>query len=182
VKKTILLVCALGLAACGGSSGSDETANTTLGPVETVAAAADVPDSLAADPLEGLYSLLQITDQADKDCITSKIDPASLTQPAASIDPSWVKALLECQPPGLVTAATQQLQGRLPQATPDQLTCVSKGVLKVVAKADSADLSLLMNSISAVPADLLGDVVAATKDCGVPEADLQAALAGGIAG
>jgi hypothetical protein len=126
------------------------------------------------DPLEQIYSLLSVTDQKDKDCIKGGLDPA--TPVTGPTDPAVVKALITCQPPSLVDLAASQVTPLLPKATPEQVTCVSKEVLKAVATSDSLDISALMGGLTAVPKELQADLIAAASGCGVPEADLKAAF------
>jgi hypothetical protein len=140
----------------------------------TVAAAGGANDSEQA--VKAMAAALGITEKKDLDCITSKID---LTAPPAAggVDPNMIKALISCQPPALVEAAKGQLVTRLPNATPEQIECIARVTLTVLADSDGDMLSALSGGATALPPELQSKFLEKAKSCGLSEDDLKKAVA-----
>jgi hypothetical protein len=194
------------LSACGGSDASDPADTSIVAVAETSVAASEpepideapsesvaaavTPESTVSsgaaapgseDAVGAIASMLGVTDPKDLDCLKSKLSetPASTGDPAAAgVDPAVIRALLDCQPPGLVALAVQQLQPVLPTATKEQLECAAKASLSVVAKSPTLDVTALMAGPSAIPAELRGELLEKAKDCGLSADDLTKAFAG----
>jgi hypothetical protein len=203
MKRTslVLLAGVLLLGACSGSAKSESSAVETtiapLTPVETTVAGAGAPTTVAADPastsldiaaaaadpLAAVQGLLGITDPKDLACIKAAVESApagAAGASAAGIDPAALKAVIKCQPPQIVSLLSAQIATSLPKATPEQVDCVAKATLAVLAESDGDVLSALTGGAASAPKELQEKLVEKAKPCGLSEGDLK--IAAGQAG
>jgi hypothetical protein len=208
MKRTFLTLLA-GVLLLGACSGSAKTSTTTvpadapettiapLTPAETTVAGAGAPTTVAgdaastsldiaaaaADPLAAVQGLLGITDPKDLACIKAAVESApagAAGASAAGIDPVALKAVIKCQPPQIVSLLSAQIAASLPKATPEQVDCVAKATLAVLAESDGDVLSALTGGAASAPKELQEKLVEKAKPCGLSEGDLK--IAAGQAG
>jgi hypothetical protein len=124
----------------------------------------------AEDPIAASLKTLGISDPKEVKCITD--------QTKAGLDQTkMMKAMFKCSPDVLSKQAAKSIVSANPEVSEEKATCVAKATFKVILELPDDKMAAAIQSAK-LPTELLGDVTAAAKSCGMTEAELNKVLKG----
>ncbi len=124
----------------------------------------------AADPMAASLKTLGISDPKEVKCITD--------QTKAGLDQTkMMKAMFKCSPNVLSKQAAKSIISANPEISQEKATCVAKATFQVILDLPDEKMAAAIQSAK-LPTELLGDVTAAAKSCGLTDAELSKVLKG----